>query len=135
MIKWDDKYSVGVSKIDEEHKKFIDIINIYKAIYVIPHDDRTRAISEILVEIIAYAEKHFKTEETYMINFKYYDYKSHKDEHNRFSKIISNYWQELADNKFKVTDAILEHLKQWLVNHIQVTDKKYVICFNENGLT
>ena len=27
MIEWDVKYSVGVSIIDGEHKKFIDIIN------------------------------------------------------------------------------------------------------------
>ncbi len=69
-----------------------------------------------------------------MINCEYYDYKSHKDEHKSFSKIIPNYWQELADNKFKVIAEILEDLKSWLVNHIQGTDKKYVDCFNENGL-
>ena len=27
MIEQDDKYSVGISKIDDEHKQFIDIIN------------------------------------------------------------------------------------------------------------
>ncbi len=27
MIKWDDKYSMGIPMIDEGHKKFIDIIN------------------------------------------------------------------------------------------------------------
>ena len=133
MIKWDNKYSVNVSMIDEQHKKFIDIIN--KATHVQKYNNkRPSAISEILIEITAYARKHFRTEETYMNDFKYYDYKSHKDEHNSFSKRIPSYWQELADNNFKVIDAILEHLKWWLTNHIQGTDKKYVDCFNENGL-
>ena len=133
MIKWDDKYSVNVSMIDEGHKKVIDIIN--KATHVQKYNNKMPiAISEILLEITAYARKHFKTEEAYMINCKYYDYKSHKDEHNSFSKMIPDYWQELADNNFKVIDAILEHLKWWLTNHIQGTDKKYVVCFNENGL-
>jgi hemerythrin-like metal-binding protein len=118
--------------IDEEHKKFIDIIN--KATYVQQYDDSPRAISEVLVEMTAYALEHFNTEETYMINFKYYDYKSHKDEHNNFSKIISNYCIKLMDGEFEIIDEILEYLKQWLVNHIQVTDKKYVVCFNGNGL-
>ena len=27
MIEWDDKYSVGISMIDEEHKEFIGILN------------------------------------------------------------------------------------------------------------
>jgi hemerythrin len=124
---------MNVSMIDEGHKKFIDIIN--KATHVQKYSNkRPIAISEILLEITAYARKHFRTEEAYMNDFKYYDYISHKDEHNSFSKRISSYWQELADNNFKVIDAILEHLKWWLTNHIQGTDKKYVVCFNENGL-
>ena len=133
MIKYDNKYSVNVSMIDEGHKKFIDIIN--KATHVQKYNSKSpSAISEILIEITTYALKHFRTEETCMINSKYSDYKSHKDEHNSFSKIIPNYWQELTDNNFKVIDTILEHLKWWLTNHIQGTDKKYVGCFNENGL-
>ncbi|MHC4138589.1 MAG: bacteriohemerythrin [Planctomycetota bacterium] len=133
MIKWDNKYSVNVSMIDEEHKKFVDIIN--KATHAQKYNNkRPSAIAEILIEITTYALRHFRTEETYMRNCKYYDYKSHKDEHNRFSKIIPNYWQELADNNFKVIDTILEHLKWWLTNHIQGTDKKYIDCFKENGL-
>ncbi len=133
MIKWDNKYSVNVSMIDEDHKKFIDIIN--KVTHVQKYNNKKPiAISEILIEITSYARKHFRTEETHLINCEYYDYKSHKDEHNSFSKKIPNFWQELADNNFKVIDAILEHLKSWLINHIQGTDKKYVACFKENGL-
>jgi hemerythrin len=133
MIKWDNKYSVNVSMIDEDHKKFIDIIN--KATLVQKYSNkRPSAISEILIEITGYARKHFRTEETYMVDCKYSDYKSHKEEHNSFSKIIPNYWQELTDNNLKVIDAILEHLMWWLTNHIQGTDKKYVACFNEKGL-
>ena len=97
MIKWDNKYSVGVSMIDEEHKKFIDIIN--KATQAKQHDNSPRAISEILVEMTVYALEHFKTEEMHMMNFEYYDYKSHKDEHNNFSEIISNYSKELMDGE------------------------------------
>ena len=133
MIKWDDKYSVNVSMIDEDHKKFIDIIN--KATYVQKYTNkRPSAISEILIELTKYTLKHFRTEEACMINCKYHDYKSHKDEHNSFSKIIPKYWQELADSNFKVIDTILEHLKWWLTNHIQGTDKKFVDCFNKYGL-
>ncbi len=132
MVKWDDKYSVGIPMIDEGHKKLMDIIN--KVISVKKCVDSPRAISEILVEMTAYARKHFYTEETHMINSKYYDYKSHKDEHNNFCNLTSEYIKKLMDGEIRIMDEILEDLTQWLFNHIQVTDKKYVACFNENGL-
>ena len=96
MIKWEDKYSVGISMIDEEHKKIIDIIN--NATYTQQHN-RQEDISGILTEMTVYALEHFETEENYMINFKYNDYKSHKDEHINFSNMISNYTKRLMDGE------------------------------------
>ncbi len=133
MVEWNNKQSVDVSMFDEGHKQFIDIIN--KAAHLQKYENRgPGAISELLIEINAYARKHFRTEEANMLNCKYYDYKSHKDEHISFANRIPCYWQELADNNFKVVDTILEHLQWWLTSHIQGSDKKYVECFNENGL-
>ena len=132
MIKWDNKYSVGIPMIDEGHKEFIDIIN--KATYVKKYVDSPRAISEILVDMTAYEQEHFKTEETCMKNYEYYDYKSHKEEHDNFSKTISNYCKKLMDGEFIVMDEVLENLEQYLVNHIHVTVNMCRLCPNENGL-
>ncbi len=132
MIKWDDKYSVNVSIIDEEHKKLIDIIN--KTILAKQYNNNQRSISEILVEMTAYAKEHFKMEETYMSNFKYHDYKSHKDEHQSFSKDIFGYCKSLMSGNYQIIEDITKYLQQWLVHHIQEIDKKYTYCFNKNGL-
>jgi hemerythrin-like metal-binding protein len=123
---------VNVSIIDEEHKKLIDIIN--KAISAKQYDNNPRSISEILVEMTVYAKEHFKTEETYMSNFKYHDYKSHKDEHQNFSKNISAYCNDLMSGSYQIMEELTKYLQQWLVHHIQETDKKYTYCFNKNGL-
>ncbi|ODS32506.1 MAG: Bacteriohemerythrin [Candidatus Scalindua rubra] len=58
MIGWDDKYSVNVSMIDDEHKKFIDIIN--KAIVAKQHDNNPKEVAGIIDEMLVYAHKHFK---------------------------------------------------------------------------
>jgi hemerythrin len=129
MFKWDDKYSVGIPMIDEGHKKFIDIIN--KATYVKKHVNSPRAISELLVDLTAYEQEHFKTEGTCMKNYEYYDYKSHKEEHDNLSKTISNYCKKLMDGEFIVMDEVLENLEQYLVNHIQVTINMCRLCSNE----
>ena len=60
MIEWDDKYCVGVSIIDKDHKEFIDTIN--KAIIVKGNNDNPEGVKEVLSEITNYILTHFKTE-------------------------------------------------------------------------
>ncbi len=130
MFKWDVKYSVGISIIDEEHRKFIDIIN--KAIVAREQSDNPEEIKEVLKEMTDYVLTHFKTEEIYMIEFNYPEYKTHRNEHIGFSEKTLAYCNRVADGDSHFTNEIFESLKQWLVNHIQVTDKKYIDCFKRN---
>ena len=132
MIEWDDKYSVGISKIDDEHKQFIDIIN--QAIATKEHSDDPEELREVLYNIAMYAIKHFSTEENYMIQFNYPEYQYHKEEHHDFTKKAIEYCERVTHGDSQFADEILEYLKQWLVNHIQVTDRKYIDCFKRNGL-
>jgi len=132
MIKWDDKYSVGISIIDEEHKKLIGILN--KAIFAKEHNDNPEELREVLREMTNYALTHFKTEETYMKEFNYSEYQDHKEEHRNFSTEIIAYSDKVIEGNSQIANEIIEYLKWWLVNHIQATDKKYIDCFNENGL-
>ena len=132
MIEWEEKYSVGIISIDEQHKKIIDIIN--RIIAAKELDDNTKEITEILNEMAAYSHEHFKTEETHMIEFKYPEYQYHKEEHIDFSLRTLAYQSRVITGDNRVANAILEYLKSWLVNHIQKADKKYSDCFKKNEL-
>ncbi len=132
MIEWDDKYCVGVSIIDKDHKEFIDTIN--KAIIVKGNNDNPEGVKEVLREITNYVLTHFKTEETYMAEFNYPEYKNHKKEHHDFAMKIIAYLDRVINGDYQIAYDILEDLKSWLVNHIQVTDQKYIDCFIKNGL-
>ncbi len=132
MIEWNDKYSVGISIIDEEHKEFIDIIN--KAIVTKENNDNPEEVREILYEMIKYALKHFATEETYMKKFNFPEYQLHRNEHLDFTDKTFANLNKVITSDYQVANEILEYLKWWLVNHIQGTDRKYIDCFNENGL-
>ncbi len=132
MIEWDDKYSVGVSIIDKQHKKLIDIIN--KAITAKQHNNNPEELSEILYDITIYAFEHFNTEEAYMKKFEYPEYQFHKKGHSDFYIKTLAYSNRGIKGDCQITDDILEYLQQWLVGHIQVTDKEYIKCFRKNGL-
>ncbi len=132
MLEWDDKYSVGISIIDEEHKKLFGILD--KAIFAKEHNDNPEELREVLREMTNYALTHFRTEETYMKEFNYLEYQDHKEEHRDFSTGIIAYHEKVIKGDYQIANEIIEYLKWWLVNHIQVTDRKYIDCFKENGL-
>lgn len=132
MIEWDDKYSVNISIIDEDHKKFISIIN--KAIVAKQHNNNAEKVKDVLKEMTMYALSHFSTEEAYMIEFNYPEFQHHTEEHDDFSIRTIAYLNRVINGDDQISGEILEYLKQWLARHIQVTDKKYIECFRKNGL-
>ena len=131
-IEWNNKYSVGISIIDEQHKKLFSFLN--KTIEAKEHSDNKEELKEVLEEMTEYSLEHFKTEEAYMREFNYSEYQDHSEEHRDFTTEIIAYHDKVIKGDFQIANEIIEYLKWWLVNHIQVTDKKYINCFNENGL-
>ena len=132
MIKWSDKYSVGISIIDEEHKKLFELIN--KANLVAKFGNNSNDVLAILDQMTEYVLNHFETEEHYMKEFHFSGFQLHRSEHIDFTNTTMDYKNRAVGGDYQITNEILEYLMQWLSNHIQVTDTKYIGCFKENGL-
>jgi hemerythrin len=132
MIEWDDKYSVGISIIDNEHKKLIGIIN--KAIVLEQNSCNLKEITGVLNEMNKYALTHFADEEAYMVQFNYPDYEQHRKEHQGFSIETMAFLDSATEGDCQLACKILEHLKNWLAHHVQGTDRKYIDCFKKHGL-
>jgi hemerythrin len=132
MIEWDDKYSVGISIIDNEHKKLIGIIN--KAIALEQNSNNSEEIIEIINEMNKYALTHFADEEAYMVQFNYPDYEQHRKEHQGFCIETMAFLDSATKGDCQLACEILEHLKNWIVHHVQGTDRKYIDCFKKHGL-
>ena len=132
MKEWDDKYNFCLSMIDEEHKIFIDINN--KAFVASKHKDNIEETEEVIGEMLEYSDKHFSTEEAYMIKFKFPEYQWHRNEHLDFTDKAIKSYNKLISGNSQIANELLEYLKRWLVHHIEEIDKKYVDYFKENGL-
>lgn len=132
MITWENRFSVNVSKIDEEHKFFILIVN--KIFAGKEKDNRQEQISDALNEMTEYAISHFKSEEECMLGLDYSEYREHKKEHTEFLKTTISFCKRAVAKETDLMGDICEYLEQWLVRHIQVTDNKLTECFNKNGL-
>lgn len=135
MIKWESKLSVKVKEIDEQHRQFIDILN--RLGDMVNARDLPERMGLVLQELTEYAEKHFATEEGYFDKFSYEGIEEHKKAHQELKASIAGFVEKRNDPAKDVYETYLElldFLADWLVNHLEDMDMKYVKCFNDHGL-
>lgn len=132
-IEWNDaQMSVNISKIDKQHRALVNLINnLFDAV----KDGKGNAIFEKLIsDLITYGTLHFDTEERYFDQFKYPDANNHKQLHKMFVDKISDFQNDFNRGKTGLSVGVMYFLKEWLIDHIMLEDKKYTNFFNDKGL-
>ncbi|WPD24796.1 MAG: bacteriohemerythrin [Candidatus Electrothrix scaldis] len=132
LIRWNDSFSVNVSKIDQEHKKLVEMVN--ELTDAMKEGQGKEVLGEILNGLIAYTASHFQTEENYFRQVKYPDADEHKKEHVAFVQKVSEFKQEFDAGRATVSVNVLQFLSKWLQTHIKVADQKYSSYLNEKGI-
>ena len=131
LIEWNDSYSVGVDSIDDQHKKLLDMLsNFLESVEL----DSDKAKITLINSLIDYTKYHFSNEEKCFDKFNYSDKENHIKEHQVFIGKVTDIQNRLESGNMVLTMEIAKFLREWLVNHIKVSDKQYRQCFNENGL-
>lgn len=123
FVKWKDVYNTGITAIDDQHKKLVDLINqLYYNVYnTLPE----KSIQEVLDSLIEYTESHFWFEEDLMKKSAYPSLSIHKKEHDGFVSRIKEFSNKF-DKKQPVTFQVVQFLKTWLTDHILETDRAYI---------
>ncbi|MBN1990305.1 MAG: hemerythrin family protein [Bacteroidales bacterium] len=129
---WDDKYAFGIDSIDEDHKVLVSLIN---QLYVAMSQGKARAvISGIVTQMVDYAKVHFRREEFFFKGISYTESAEHKAEHDAFSNRVADFKTELDAGNVGISIEVISFLREWLTNHILVSDKKYVAAFKKFGI-
>lgn len=127
-IVWDQHFSVGILKFDEEHKGLILMIN-----RLISHSQATTELG-LLVKMTQYAREHFLSEEKLMAQYDYPDREAHINQHRDFRRKTMDFCMALIDKEESSAENTLQDLGDWLVNHILKTDKAYSSFFQGHGV-
>jgi len=131
LIVWSKSYSVGVSQMDREHQRLIDIIN---NLYAAMRSGRSKdAIGSILDELIDYTKTHFAHEEKLMQEANYDGLDEQKRSHVSLVSQVVEIQQKYRSGT-ALGQEVMSFLKDWLINHIQGLDKKYGPVMNKKGI-
>lgn len=131
-IEWTQELSVNVKEIDDQHKHFVALIDdLYAAIMSNKAED---LLDGIIARLVEYAGFHFRTEEKYFDQFHYEFADEHKMAHIALTNQVQAFRNDMSENRTALAMKLLDFLENWLVEHLEIHDKKYTKCFNEHGL-
>jgi hemerythrin-like metal-binding protein len=121
---WSDNLSVGVDSVDKQHKKLVSMVNY---MFDAMKSGKGRDIlNKILDGLVDYTIVHFAYEEKLFAATDYSGAIEHKKQHDDLTKQVLAIQEKVKSGaSFTLSMEVMEFLKNWLVNHIIGSDKKF----------
>ena len=131
FIEWKDEYNTGIASIDQQHRKLVNLINqLQTAVNYSTGEEFER---EALDELVDYTKTHFGYEEGLMEKYGYPDFEPHKAQHRKLITQVEAVLTEYEQDHDRAMSNAVTFLKNWLISHINGTDKQYSSFLIEKG--
>jgi hemerythrin len=122
-FEWTPDLSVGIGDIDSQHREFINRAD--KFISAVEQGRGADVLAETVKFFMEYAEKHFMTEEMFMLQFGYPEMAPHKKLHNGFREYMEELAKRIAADPGAVTQSeAKEKIADWFIHHIKNVDTR-----------
>ena len=133
FFKWDKAYNTNIPVIDMQHKVIVKILNeLYEVVLVNNEEEK---MSDIINELMQYTIYHFEEEEKLFEKHNFKESKDHKKEHQKFINEIKSIEIKQKSGETFLAFYLINFLKDWLIDHILVSDQEYVKFFKQKNIT
>ncbi|MDR0761452.1 MAG: bacteriohemerythrin [Campylobacteraceae bacterium] len=119
--KWDSSYELGISVIDNQHKRLVEYINELQAALTTQNKEQIYAV---LIGVTNYTISHFAFEEQLMEEAGYPMTGPHKKTHESFVATIQKYKSSFEEG-YHITGQLMAEIQIWLTHHIVQDDSDY----------
>ena len=131
LIAWDNSIKIGVEAVDKQHLRLVELVNnLYGA--MINRAGNT-VLKSILTELVDYTVTHFADEEAMMSKAGYSKLAEHQKVHKKLVQQVMEFRDEFNSGSATVSIELMSFLSDWLINHIQATDRQYVPTLKKHG--
>jgi len=134
ILDWDEWYETGILSIDHQHHCMFDALNrMYDAVASGEREAKVRWALDFLVD---YTATHFRDEEARLAAIDYPALSEHQSEH---AKLLEQVQEFRAAYHGEPTAAhanqLANFLVEWIVRHINETDRQYVAAMKAGRAT
>lgn len=132
LIRWEERYSVRVPHLDQQHRRLVDLINqLYDSMRV---GKGQTEMAGILDQLVEYTRKHFSSEEAFMRRQGFPGYLEHKASHQQMTQQVLDFQSQHKNGEIGLSIPVIHFLRDWLVNHILIEDMEYS-TYSQKNLT
>ncbi len=131
LLTWQKKYEIGIKEADRQHHKMLDMMN---EVHVLSANNRSKnAIAKALDALITYTEVHFDWEENFFASYNYPQTEQHKTIHKKLIAELREHQHKISLGDQQAVDKELTLLNDWLLYHIEHSDKDYAKFLKNAG--
>ncbi len=124
--------SVGLSRIDDDHKVLILILN--RLAENLDNESDSSILEQAFRALVCYTEIHFGREESVLSTINYPELTNHQAEHKQFVRDVLEMQIEFNTTHDETEKKkVLDYLKNWLINHILIEDMAYKPFITDNA--
>lgn len=127
---WEDKYTLGIPVIDEQHKKLVVLCERFRIELRKQQDSGgsgwQQALAAVLRETVQYTKFHFDAEEKILRAAGYSDFEHHVQCHKEFVGKLTDMLVSFQGTTMQRAFDFLAYLKEWILTHIAYEDRNYV---------
>ena len=122
--RWEEKFSVGNSMLDLQHKRLLEICNQLAECIEMEGRSADARFHEVLNELAVYGKKHFITEEHLLQQLAYPALGDQIGEHGAYQDKLAGVLIDAVRGKLEKIE-LQEFLSHWWVDHILGSDMQY----------
>jgi hemerythrin len=122
ILQWNDRFRVGIERIDYQHKYFVDLISWLSS--KLKPSENAGLRQRYLEEIMKYAAFHFFSEETQMMEAGFPELKHHQELHRQLISHLSGVASRLEMGEIDDFELI-QFLTNWFIFHTVEEDGKF----------
>jgi hemerythrin len=132
LFTWSEKYHLGISFADVQHKQLADSINrLHRTL--LNAQDRP-VVGRAMEELFAYSKAHFAAEEKVLRSYGYPDFVAHHSEHECMAFAVLELYQKLMSRELLMNSYSVSFLKEWLSAEILSADSKFTPFLKGKGV-
>lgn len=131
-LEWNESMRVNVASVDQQHQELVRMIGALND--AMAAGASHEVLGQTITGLIDYTRTHFATEEAYFDRYGYPGAGTHKAQHEDFVSRVGDFKRGFDEGRLFLSLDVMDFLGQWLVEHIQGSDKEYGPFLNERGV-